>query len=57
MTLLFERRKEIRSVYHSIERHGYAIKREVAARTGGKLKLGSSVLYESIRKMLEAGVD
>jgi len=57
MTLLFERRKEIRSVYHAIERHGYVIKREVAARTGCKLKLGPSVLYESIRKMLEAGVD
>jgi DNA-binding PadR family transcriptional regulator len=57
MTLLFECRKEIRSVYHSIERRGYAIKREVAAWTGGKLKLGPSVLYESIRKMLEAGVD
>ncbi len=35
------------------ERHGYAIKREIAARTGGKLKLGPGVLYGSINKMLE----
>jgi DNA-binding PadR family transcriptional regulator len=35
------------------ERHGYAIKREVAARTGGKLKLGPGVLYGSIAKLLE----
>lgn len=38
------------------ERHGYAIKREIAARTGGKLKLGPGVLYGSIRKMLELGL-
>jgi DNA-binding PadR family transcriptional regulator len=38
------------------ERHGYALKREIAARTGGKLKLGPGVLYGSIQKMLEAGL-
>ena len=38
------------------ERHGYAIKREVAARTEGKLKLGPGVLYGSINKMLELGL-
>jgi DNA-binding PadR family transcriptional regulator len=38
------------------ERHGYAIKREVAARTRGKLKLGPGVLYGSINKMLELGL-
>ncbi len=38
------------------ERHGYAIKREVAARTGDKLKLGPGVLYGSINKMLELGL-
>ena len=38
------------------ERHGYAIKREVAARTQGKLKLGPGVLYGSINKMLELGL-
>src|SRR5437868_11292201 len=35
------------------ERHGYALKREIAARTGGKLKLGPGVLYGAINKMLE----
>lgn len=38
------------------ERHGYAIKREIAARTDGKLKLGPGVLYASIKKMLELGL-
>src|ERR1700688_4134917 len=38
------------------ERHGYALKREIAARTGGKLKLGPGVLYGSINKMLELGL-
>lgn len=35
------------------ERHGYALKREILERTGGKLKLGPGVLYGSINKMLE----
>lgn len=38
------------------ERHGYAIKREIATRTEGKLKLGPGVLYGSINKMLELGL-
>ena len=38
------------------ERHGYALKREIARRTGGKLKLGPGVLYGSINKMLELGL-
>jgi DNA-binding PadR family transcriptional regulator len=38
------------------ERHGYAIKREIAARTEGKLTLGPGVLYGSINKMLELGL-
>jgi DNA-binding PadR family transcriptional regulator len=38
------------------ERHGYALKREIASRTGGKLKLGPGVLYGSINKMLEQGL-
>ncbi|MFZ0038797.1 MAG: helix-turn-helix transcriptional regulator [Candidatus Acidiferrales bacterium] len=38
------------------ERHGYAIKREIAARTEGKLKLGPGMLYGSINKMLELGL-
>lgn len=38
------------------ERHGYALKREISIRTGGKLKLGPGVLYGSIKKMLELGL-
>jgi DNA-binding PadR family transcriptional regulator len=38
------------------ERHGYALKREIALRTTGKLKLGPGVLYGSINKMLELGL-
>jgi len=37
------------------ERHGYALKREIAKRTNGKVKLGPGVLYGSINKMLELG--
>jgi DNA-binding PadR family transcriptional regulator len=38
------------------ERHGYALKREIAKRTNGKLKLGPGVLYGSINKLLELGL-
>ena len=38
------------------ERHGYALKREIARRTDGKLVLGPAVLYGSIAKMLEQGL-
>ncbi len=38
------------------DRHGYAIKREVAARTGGALKLGPGALYGSIARLLELGL-
>ena len=38
------------------ERHGYALKREIARRTDGKLLLGPAVLYGSIAKMLEQGL-
>ena len=37
------------------ERHGYALKREILQRTGGKLNLASGALYGSINKMLEQG--
>jgi len=37
------------------ERHGYALKREILARTKGKLNLGSGALYGSINKLLEQG--
>lgn len=38
------------------ERHGYALKREISLRTGGKLKLGPGVLYGSINKLLALGL-
>lgn len=38
------------------ERHGYALKRAIAARTAGKLNLGSGALYGAINKLLEAGL-
>lgn len=38
------------------ERHGYALKREIAIRTAGKLKPGPGVLYGAINKMLERGL-
>ena len=38
------------------DRHGYALKREIAKRTNGKLKLGPGVLYGSINKMLDLGL-
>jgi DNA-binding PadR family transcriptional regulator len=37
------------------DRHGYALKREIARRTDGKLALGAGVLYGSISKMLALG--
>jgi len=38
------------------ERHGYALKRAIAQRTDGKLKLGSGALYGSIDKLLSLGL-
>jgi len=38
------------------ERHGYALKREIARRTNGKLNLGAGILYGSINRMLEQGL-
>ncbi len=38
------------------ERHGYALKRAIAQRTDGKLKLGSGALYGSIDKLLLLGL-
>jgi DNA-binding PadR family transcriptional regulator len=38
------------------DRHGYAIMQDVAARTGGDLKLGAGTLYRSIQRMLEQGL-
>jgi DNA-binding PadR family transcriptional regulator len=38
------------------DRHGYAIIQDVAARTGGELKLSAGTLYRSIARMLEQGL-
>ena len=38
------------------ERHGYAIKREVADRTGGGVQLGPGTLYGSIKRMVADGL-
>jgi DNA-binding PadR family transcriptional regulator len=38
------------------DRHGYAIIQDVAARTGGELKLSAGTLYRSIQRMLEDGL-
>jgi DNA-binding PadR family transcriptional regulator len=38
------------------DRHGYAIIQEVAARTGGELRLSAGTLYRSIQRMLEQGL-
>jgi DNA-binding PadR family transcriptional regulator len=38
------------------ERHGYAIKREVAARTNGDVQLGPGTLYGSIKRMVGSGL-
>lgn len=37
------------------ERHGYALKREIARRTEGRLNPGAGSLYGAIQKMLEQG--
>jgi len=38
------------------ERHGYAILQEVAARTGGEVRLGAGTLYRTIQRLLEQGL-
>jgi DNA-binding PadR family transcriptional regulator len=38
------------------DRHGYAIIQDVAARTGGELKLSAGTLYRSIPRMMEQGL-
>ena len=39
-----------------VDRHGYAIIQEVAARTNGQIKLSAGTLYRSIQRMLEQGL-
>jgi DNA-binding PadR family transcriptional regulator len=38
------------------DRHGYAIMREVAQRTGGRTKLNPGTLYTTIQRLLERGL-
>ena len=38
------------------ECHGYGIKKDIARRTDGKLRLGPGSLYGAIKKMLEQGL-
>lgn len=38
------------------DRHGYAIIQDVAARTGGELRISAGTLYRSIQRMLEQGL-
>jgi DNA-binding PadR family transcriptional regulator len=38
------------------EQHGYSIMQEVAARTGGKTRIGPGTLYGSIKRLLADGL-
>jgi DNA-binding PadR family transcriptional regulator len=38
------------------ERHGYSIMQDIAAQTQGKLRIGPTTLYRSIKHMLEDGL-
>ncbi|GCE07301.1 PadR family transcriptional regulator [Dictyobacter aurantiacus] len=38
------------------ERHGYSIMQEIVAQTDGKLRIGPTTLYRSIKRMLEDGL-
>ena len=38
------------------ERHGYAIIKEIADRTGGLVRLSPGTLYRSLQRMLEQGL-
>ncbi len=50
------------SVFHILvalagqDRHGYSIMQDVAARTGGRIKLSPGTLYGAIRRLLEEGL-
>jgi DNA-binding PadR family transcriptional regulator len=37
------------------DRHGYSIMQDIAARTGGQLRLSPSTLYTAIRRLLDDG--
>lgn len=38
------------------ERHGYSIMQEIAAQTDGKIRIGPTTLYRSIKQMLADGL-
>jgi DNA-binding PadR family transcriptional regulator len=38
------------------ERHGYALIQDIAARTGGGLRLGTGTLYTAIARLVELGL-
>jgi len=38
------------------ERHGYGIMQDIAARTGGTIRMGPGTLYGSIKRMLADGL-
>jgi len=38
------------------DQHGYAIMQDVAARTGGKIRLSPGTLYGAIKRLLEDGL-
>ncbi len=38
------------------EKHGYAIRRDVEALSGGVVRMGSGTLYGSIKRMLDQGL-
>ena len=38
------------------DRHGYAIKQDVEARTAGAIRLGPGTLYEAIERLEESGL-
>ena len=38
------------------ERHGYSIMQEIVGQTGGKLRIGPTTLYRSIKHLLEGGL-
>src|SRR5579884_808203 len=38
------------------DRHGYGVIQDIAARTGGTLRLSAGTLYRSIQRMLEQGL-
>jgi DNA-binding PadR family transcriptional regulator len=38
------------------DRHGYAIRSEIATRTGGAVRMSAGTLYRSLQRMVEQGL-